>query len=173
MATNLPSEKRYMNNAPPVSQPMGVQINQQGYQGQQGYAPQQGYQGQQGYPAQQGIPGQQGYPVQQIPGQQGYGQSIATYQNPAIIIPVQTAPRVVAPIKFTKSPMAIVCPRCGASITTNIQEECNWSACCLCCYTGFVIFACIQCCNGKDLGCTDVKHFCPNCGNLIGGYIAI
>ena len=166
MATNLSSEKRYMNPPPPVAntfQPMTVQINQQGYQGQQGYP------AQQGNPAQQGYQGQQGYPPQQ-----GYGQPIGTYQNPAIIIPVQTVPRVVSvPIKFTKSPMAIVCPRCGASVTTVTQEECNWSACCLCCYTGFHIFACIQCCNGKDIGCTDVKHSCPNCGNLVGGYIAI
>ena len=162
MATNLASEKRYMNAAPEASQTMGVQINQQGNQGQQGFT------GQQGFPSQQGYPAQQGFQVQQ-----GYGQPIYAYQNPSIIIPIQTVPRPSAPIKFTKSPMAIICPRCGASITTNIQEECNWSACCLCCYTGFCIFACIQCCNGKDIGCTDVKHFCPNCGNLIGGYIAI
>ena len=166
MEHNSPSEKRNMNSPAPqagiTSQPIGVQINQQGYPAPQGYPGQ-------GYPVQQVYPVQQGYPLQQ-----GYGQPLSNYQN-AVIVPVQTVPTVVAnnPIKFTKSPMAIVCPRCTASITTNIQEECNWSACGLCCYTGFCIFACIQCCNGKDIGCTDVKHYCPNCGQLIGGYIAI
>ena len=167
MENNFPSEKRNINDAPPqVSnnfQPIGVSINQQGYPTQQGYPMQQGY------PVQQGFQAQQGYVVQQ-----GYGQPLTNYQNPNII-PIQTVPTVVvnAPTKFTKSPMSLVCPRCKASITTNIQEEFNWSAFCLCCFTCFVIFACIQCCNGKDLGCTDVKHFCPNCGQMVGGYVAI
>ena len=53
MATNLPSEKRQMNALPPTvantSQPIGVQINQQGYPGQQGYPRPQGFPAQQGY----------------------------------------------------------------------------------------------------------------------------
>ena len=136
---------------------------------QQGYPVQQGFQAKQGYPVQQGYSVQQGYPVQQ-----GYGQPLTNYQNP-IIIPIQTAPTVVenTPIKFSKSPMSAVCPGCKATVTTNIRDEFNWSACLFCCCTLFVIFACVQICNGKDIGCTDVKHFCPNCGQMIGGYVAM
>ena len=150
MATNLPSDKRYMNALPPTvantTQPIGVQINQQG------------------------NPGPQGFPVQQ-----GYGQPLNNYQNPTIIT-VQTAPRpAYSPIKFEKTPMTLVCPFCGVSMTTNIKEECNWSACGFCWISGFCIFACVQCCMGKSVGCTDVKHFCTNplCGRMIGGYKAI
>ena len=73
MENNFPSEKRDMNSPAPqagiTSQPVGVQINQQGY------------------PAQQGYPGQR-YPVQQgYPPQQGYGQPLSNYQN-VVIVPV-------------------------------------------------------------------------------------
>ena len=163
-------------NAPPpppqvanITQSIGVQIIQQGYPTQQGYLIQQEFPVQQEFQAQQGYSVQQEYPVQQ-----GYGQPLTYYQNP-IIIPIQTVPtvRINSPLKFKKSPMSVICPRCKATVTTNIQDEFNWSACLFCCCTLFVIFACVQICNGKDIGCTDVKHFCPNCGQMIGGYDAI
>ena len=153
MDNNFPSDNRELNqNCPPAFQPVGVQINQQSYQPQQGY------------------PLQQGYPIQQgLPPQQMYGQ-------PIIVSPINTNALVVnqptEKIVFGRAPLAACCPYCRANITTVVEDVCNGAAfsfCCIC----FCIYACYQSSRGKDLGCSDTKHRCPNCKRVIGSYIAM
>ena len=199
MDNNIPSENREIDgsinlNSPPAPQQVNncdtieAQINQQGYQvvqgnqsqqvyiSQQAYLPQQVYLPQQGYQvlqenqSQQGYLPQQGYKIQQI-----YGQPVLFASNSNSIMTNQSIHTVLVSTRiiFGRSPISIVCPRCKVPVTTVTEDNFNWSACCLCFFTLFVIFACIQCFRGKEIGCTDTKHLCPNCGQFIGGYVAI
>ena len=160
MNNNFPSENRGLNqNYPPGPQqmqnfqPVGVQINQQSFQPQQGFPPQ-------GYPVQQGIPPQQ------------------VYAQPVIISPpninsiVVNQPIVNKNIVFGRSPFETVCPRCGGNIITVVEDRCNgaaWGFCCI----AFCFYACYQSYRGKDLGCSDTQHTCPICKQIIGAYIAM
>ena len=137
-----------------------------------GYQPQQGYPTQSGYPSQPAYPNQPGYPTQ--PGisiQAGYGQPISYQQNSNNILVNQVKPTylISAPVKFRRSPVSIVCPHCKVLVNTVVEETFNCLTCCLYCLTGCIIYPCIQCCNGKEVGCCDTKHKCPNCGTILGG----
>jgi hypothetical protein len=186
---NLPPNQK-INEAPqnppptteiyskPGFQPQQGIPPQQGYppqpinQPQLGYLPQQGYTTQSGYPSQPTYPTQPGYPSQ--PGisiQAGYGQPLSYQQNSNNILVNQVKPTylVSAPVKFRRSPVSIVCPHCKVLVNTDVEETFNCLTCCLYCLTGCIIYACIQCCNGKEVGCCDTKHKCPNCGTILGG----
>ena len=169
MDSNYPSDNRGLNqNYPPGPQqasnfqpfqPVGVQINQQSYQ------PQQGYVAQQGYPPQQGYVVQQGYPTQQV------------YAQPVIVSPGNINSLVVnqpinTNIVFGRAPVEAICPRCKAPVTTVVEDRCNGAAWGFCCVAS-CIYACYQSYRGKDLGCTDTQHFCPNCKQIIGAYVAM
>ena len=157
---NYPSEKRgiYQN-----------QNEQQGYPPQQGYTPQQGnVQIQQGYNSQQGnIPVQYGYNPQQGNVQFGYQQG---FVQPAFIVNQTTPKVVVVPPKFGTAPVSLICINCNNPITTQVEKTFNCCSCFLCCWTGFLIYACIQMCNGKELCCCDATHRCPKCGFTLGKY---
>ena len=163
MDYNYPSDNRGLNqNYPPGSQqipsfqpgqPVGVQINQQSY------------------PPQQGIPLQQGYPIQQgIPPQQVYAQPVIV--SPANINSIVVNQPINNGIVFGRTPLEAVCPRCKSPVTTVVEDRCNGAAWGFCCVAS-CIYVCYQCVRGKDLGCNDTQHFCPNCKCMIGAYVAM
>ena len=147
MATNYPSDQRELYQKPPANVPV--------YQNQ----PPANVPVYQNQPPQQNIPYQYAQPV------------VQPVVQPAIV----AVPQVVVnqPVRCRTVPIAMNCPFCHQQITTNTLESFNCKACCVCCITGFIIFACIQCINDKDIGCTDCEHRCPICGNLIGKYYAM
>ena len=87
-------------------------------------------------------------------------------------VPVVVVGTALNPDMFKSSPIALQCPFCQNTVTTNVATSCNCCACCLCCWTGFIIYACIQCCRNKDICCRDAVHTCPRCGNTLGTYTA-
>ena len=74
--------------------------------------------------------------------------------------------------KLGLSPVSTTCPFCRTTVTTTVEESFNCCACLLCCYTGILIYVCIQLCNDKSILCCDATHRCPNCGAVIGQYLA-
>ena len=107
--------------------------------------------------------------------QQQYATSVmisSLPQNGGTIIVNQAVPPVIISSHnyLGTSPVSITCPLCKKSITTNVETSCNCATCLLCWITGFILFACIQCCSGKEIGCCDAIHKCPNCSNIIGTY---
>ena len=105
---------------------------------------------------------QYGQPIQQQP----------VYMQPAAIIVNQPSPVVVNLSNVGLSPFATTCPYCRNQVTTSVETSWNCCACLLCCYTGILIYACIQLCNNKSLLCCDAIHRCPNCGGQIANYSA-
>ena len=160
MDNNFPSDNRGLNqNYPPGPQqisgfqPVGVQINQQNYQ------PQQGYPIQQGFPIQQGITPQQVYAQPVV---------ISTPYINSIMLNQPTNNNII----FGRTPVEAFCPRCGINITTVVEDRCNGAAWGFCCAFS-CIYACYQSYRGKDLGCNDTTHSCPNCRQMIAAYIAM
>ena len=101
-----------------------------------------------------------------------YGQPVQpVVVQPAIVVN-QVSPVVVNMPKLGLSPIATTCPFCRTTVTTTVEESFNCCACLLCCYTGILIYVCIQLCNDKSILCCDATHRCPNCGAVIGQYLA-
>ena len=67
-------------------------------------------------------------------------------------------------------PHEINCPHCGKLITTEVETSCNMGSCCLCFWLSCVIWIIILLCMGKEIGCADAVHRCPECKNIIGSY---
>ena len=113
-----------------------------------------------------------------IPQQQPqYGQPVASAvpsggMPNTIIINQQNPNTMMNPMMFKTNPIAINCGFCNKTITTTVIKKCNCCACCLCWFTGVCIYLCVQACRNKDLCCYDATHTCPNCGNVVGTYIA-
>ena len=83
-------------------------------------------------------------------------------------------PRVGIPFSEINSwgsmPHEINCPHCGKLITTEVETSCNMGSCCLCFWLSCVIWIIILLCMGKEIGCADAIHRCPECKNIIGSY---
>ena len=73
-------------------------------------------------------------------------------------------------IAHTSSPFSTVCPSCKSQITTTSVQTFNCGTCLLCCWTGYILFICIQLCRGKDICCYDAVHRCPACGQTVAVY---
>ena len=80
---------------------------------------------------------------------------------------------VLKAICFSKMTVSMACFFCRLPITTVVENNFNCGACVLCYITGCCIFVCIQACLGKEIGCCDATHRCPNCGAILGKYTAI
>ncbi len=89
-----------------------------------------------------------------------------------IVINQQSPNQMMNPNMFKTNPIAMNCGFCNKTITTTVVKKCNCCACCLCWFTGVCFYLCVQACRGKDLCCYDATHTCPNCGNVVGTYIA-
>ena len=67
-------------------------------------------------------------------------------------------------------PGEVECPFCHKNIKTNVQTNCNIGSCCLCFWLSCIIWKIILLVRGKEIGCNDATHRCPNCKNVIGVY---
>ena len=112
----------------------------------------------------------QGYGYPQFNEQQMMPQPI---QANTIVINQQVPNIVFTNIsKIGTSPFSTTCQYCRTLIKTNVEKTCNCCVCLMCCYTGFIIFAIIQLCSGKEVCCCDAVHKCPNCGRILATYSA-
>ncbi len=119
----------------------------------------------QGYPGGQAVPPAGVMPMnaQAVP---------ITYSTaqPQIIVN-QVTPAVTVAIPATRAtPYLTVCPYCRNQVMTSSIQTFNCCTCLLCWCTGLICFCIIQSIRGKDLGCYDAVHKCPNCGQTIGVY---
>lgn len=111
----------------------------------------------------------------QMQTQTGYTQSTQPQVvGQAQVVSNQTGTPVIiqSATNFNTVPVSLVCQFCKQPVTTTVETSCSCSACCLCCWTGFVVYACIQACRGKNICCKDAKHTCPNCNRQLGYYEA-
>ena len=67
-------------------------------------------------------------------------------------------------------PHEVECPFCHKNVKTNVEASCNMGSCCLCFWLSCVTWAIILLIMGKEIGCADATHRCPNCKNVIGVY---
>jgi hypothetical protein len=74
---------------------------------------------------------------------------------------------------FKLEPVLINCPFCRQTVTTTVEPTFSCCACCICMFTGLLIFLCIQLIRDKEICCQDATHYCPNCNNKVGIYKAI
>jgi hypothetical protein len=124
-------------------------------------------------------PAYQPYPNQVPSSQFGQPQVIQQPQmaqpqtGQAQVVPITTNQMVDYPNKYKLSPVVTKCPHCYQQVTTNVETQCSCCACCVCCMTAFVVYACIQCCRGKDICCQDAVHRCPSCQKDIYYYKAM
>ncbi len=91
------------------------------------------------------------------------------------IIVNQATPQVVNVVgaqTFKTVPVSMTCQFCKNPVTTTVEKSCSCGACCLCIMTGFIFYACIQCCRGKEICCCDAVHKCPSCQQQLGAYQA-
>ena len=72
--------------------------------------------------------------------------------------------------KWGSIPHNVACPFCHQNVTTIVEASCNMGSCCLCFWLSCIIWAIILLCMGKEIGCADATHKCPNCKNVIGVY---
>ena len=85
----------------------------------------------------------------------------------------QTKPKVINVISgqtFGTKPVSITCQFCKNPVTTTVNKTCNCCSVCLCIWTGFVFWVCVQCCRKKEINCLDATHICPSCGHQLGAY---
>ena len=119
----------------------------------------------QGYPGGQAVPPAGAIPMnaQAVPIAYGTAQ-------PQIIVN-QVTPAVTVAIPAMKAtPYLTVCPYCRNQVMTSSIQTFNCCTCLLCWCTGLIWFCIIQSIRGKDIGCYDAVHKCPNCGQTIGIY---
>ena len=91
---------------------------------------------------------------------------ISNQVNP---IPIHTIP--LSDINSWGSiPRKVTCPYCHQNVTTSVTASCNMGSCCLCFWLSCIIWAIILLAMGKEIGCADATHKCPNCKNIIGVY---
>ena len=119
------------------------------------------------------VPAQNmGQPVQNM------AQPIIIAQPPEYVVPVTNNQIAVASViydnkMFKLNPVLIQCPFCRKNVTTTVEPSFSCCACCVCMFTGLLIFICIQLIRGKEICCQDATHYCPNCNNKVGIYKAI
>ena len=128
------------------------------------------------------IPSQtkQNFIPQQIPNQvhnnrQQYDIPVLMQPGGNVIVVNQALPTIItsSPATLSRNPVSMTCFFCHLPITTVVENNFNCGACVLCYITGCCIFVCIQACLGKEIGCCDATHRCPNCGAILGKYTAI
>ena len=141
-----PINPQFQQNVPQYPQP-GIAQNQAYTYGQQPYVQQ-----------------QYGSPViisSSLP--QGGNAIIINQPPPSLVITTTLQMNGTSPVPMT-------CPYCRKQITTSVEKNCNCITCFLCWVTGFCFCCCYQLCVGKEVGCCDANHRCPNCHQLIGQY---
>ena len=72
--------------------------------------------------------------------------------------------------KLGSIPMFMICPKCNVPIITNVEISFNIFSCILCFISSGWLWMLYQICRGKEIGCMDAIHICPNCGKLAAKY---
>ena len=94
--------------------------------------------------------------------------------QPIIVNQVNPAPVHCIPLSDINTwgsiPHNVTCPFCHQNVLTSVEASCNMGSCCLCFWLSCIIWAIILLCMGKEIGCADATHKCPNCKNVIGIY---
>ena len=67
-------------------------------------------------------------------------------------------------------PHEVECPFCHKTVKTKVEASCNMGSCCLSFWLSCITWAIILLVMGKEIGCADATHRCPNCKNVIGIY---
>ena len=106
-----------------------------------------------------------------------YGQPIANAvpsngMPNTIVINQQPQNTMVNPNLFKTVPIAMTCQFCNKPITSTVNKEFNFLACCLCFCTGLICYLIVQACRQKDLCFYNATHTCPYCGQVVGNYNA-
>ena len=106
-----------------------------------------------------------------------YGQPIANAVPSngipnTIVINQQPQNTMVNPNLFKTVPIAMTCQFCNKPITSTVNKEFNFLACCLCFCTGLICYLIVQACRNKDLCFYNATHTCPYCGQVVGNYNA-
>ncbi|MCQ2817445.1 MAG: LITAF-like zinc ribbon domain-containing protein [archaeon] len=83
----------------------------------------------------------------------------------------QLDPEALIP-NFRSSPIKTMCPYCNTQIKTYVETHLNCLNLCCYCWTSCIVWTIFQLCRGKDLSCSDARHFCPKCGKTLGYYEA-
>ena len=115
-------------------------------------------------PASSGDRNKYGTPVVQTT--TSTGAVVVNQESPVTVV------TVLDPSLFKTSTVITQCPYCRNVVSTDVQTSCNCCAFCCCCWTGFVFYACVQCCRGKDICCCNAIHTCPSCKKQLGSYVA-
>ena len=76
----------------------------------------------------------------------------------------------ILPTKLGTSPVYMNCPNCKVPVITNVEKKWSWCSCCLCYWTGLLIWFLIQLCRDKQITCYDARHTCPKCGRILGEF---
>lgn len=101
--------------------------------------------------------------------------------KPTIIIQQKEQPKIeikttrtfIGPIKVGLEPKRMICPHCGADMTTQTSRSTNIKALATAIATLYIGFYLIQTCKSKPVSCDDCEHTCPECGHIIGKYYAM
>ncbi|MCQ2819365.1 MAG: LITAF-like zinc ribbon domain-containing protein [archaeon] len=88
-----------------------------------------------------------------------------------VVVQNQVDPEEMLP-NFRSSPIKTICPYCNTQIRTYVETHLNCLNLCCYCWTSCIVWTAFQLCRGKDLSCSDARHFCPKCGKTLGYYEA-
>ena len=116
-------------------------------------------------------------PQQNMPPGQPVTPEVQNMPGPVIQDPVQNQPIVINQnipmnqVKVKTSPVSMICPFCKNNITTIVETEFNCLNLCFCLFFR-IIWLMVKIENEKELNCTDAKHTCPSCGQIVGQYSA-
>ena len=95
-------------------------------------------------------------------------------EQPILVNQAKPMPVHVIPLSDINTwgslPHNVTCPFCHQNVMTSVEANCNMGSCCLCFWLSCIIWAIILLCMGKEIGCADATHKCPNCKNVIGVY---
>ena len=110
-------------------------------------------------------------------GEMGFqAQGMGTAQQQPVLNQVQPSAVNIVNSKENKNyrsaPISITCKYCSNPVITKVEKSCNYCAFFSCIISLVIFYYFIQCCRGKDCGCSDAVHKCPSCGQKLGNYKA-
>jgi hypothetical protein len=87
-----------------------------------------------------------------------------TIPNPSEIDNLQAA--------LKSSSKYVYCPYCKKQNFTKIEKNCSFPNIFCSAITVLVLWVPFQLCRGKDLNCSNAKHYCNLCNNVLADYRA-
>ena len=83
---------------------------------------------------------------------------------------IEDRPGIPVSVIDSSMPHELKCPFCHKMIFTEVETTCNMGSCCLCFWLSCIRWVIILLCMGKEIGCADATHRCPECKANIGNY---